>query len=224
MPAERSGQNMFDFQYGEDFGEHILSASTQTSRRCSSATTPTATPRKTASSWSKLKRLSDWLKQHDRKFLFELLVPAEDAQLQSVGGDTDRYDAELRPRADAPRDRRDPGRGHRGRHLEDRGRRRALRLRDARRAGPLGRSRRRRLRRARPRRRRRQGRRLARRRPRLSTASSASRSAARSGGTRSRPTSTARSSAPPAPRKIAENFLRFVKVYERAEGKTPVAS
>ena len=25
MPAERSGQNMFDFQYGEDFGEHILS-------------------------------------------------------------------------------------------------------------------------------------------------------------------------------------------------------
>ena len=23
MPAERSGQNMFDFQYGEDFGEHI---------------------------------------------------------------------------------------------------------------------------------------------------------------------------------------------------------
>src|SRR5262249_8532053 len=23
MPAERSGQNMFDFQYGEQFGEHI---------------------------------------------------------------------------------------------------------------------------------------------------------------------------------------------------------
>src|SRR5581483_2871411 len=24
MPAERSGQNMFDFQYGDEFGEHIL--------------------------------------------------------------------------------------------------------------------------------------------------------------------------------------------------------
>ena len=47
MPAERSGQNMFDFQYGDDFGEHILNASTPTSRRCSSATTPTATPAKT---------------------------------------------------------------------------------------------------------------------------------------------------------------------------------
>ena len=35
--------------------------------------------------------------QHERKFLFELLVPAEEAQLQAVDGDTDRYDAELRP-------------------------------------------------------------------------------------------------------------------------------
>ena len=45
----------------------------------------------------KLKRLADWLHANDRKFLFELLVPAEPAQLESVGGDTDRYDAELRP-------------------------------------------------------------------------------------------------------------------------------
>jgi 5-dehydro-2-deoxygluconokinase len=45
----------------------------------------------------RLKRLADWLHEHDRKFLFELLVPATDDQLGSVGGDTDRYDAELRP-------------------------------------------------------------------------------------------------------------------------------
>jgi len=45
----------------------------------------------------RLKRLADWLHEHDRKFLFELLVPAEDAQLEQVGGDSDRYDAELRP-------------------------------------------------------------------------------------------------------------------------------
>ena len=45
----------------------------------------------------RLKELADWLHANDRKFLFELLVPAEDAQLESVGGDTDRYDAELRP-------------------------------------------------------------------------------------------------------------------------------
>jgi myo-inositol catabolism protein IolC len=45
----------------------------------------------------RLKVLSDWLHDNDRKFLFELLVPAEKDQLESVGGDTDRYDAELRP-------------------------------------------------------------------------------------------------------------------------------
>ena len=45
----------------------------------------------------RLKELADWLHAHDRKFLFELLVPATDEQLASVDGDTDRYDAELRP-------------------------------------------------------------------------------------------------------------------------------
>ena len=41
--------------------------------------------------------VADWLHANGKKFLFELLVPAEPAQLESVGGDTDRYDAELRP-------------------------------------------------------------------------------------------------------------------------------
>ena len=45
----------------------------------------------------RLKRLADWLHEHDRKFLYELLVPATDEQLASVGGDEERYDAELRP-------------------------------------------------------------------------------------------------------------------------------
>jgi 5-dehydro-2-deoxygluconokinase len=45
----------------------------------------------------RLRRLSDWLHERDRKFLFELLVPAEEAQLASVEGDSDRYDADLRP-------------------------------------------------------------------------------------------------------------------------------
>jgi 5-dehydro-2-deoxygluconokinase len=45
----------------------------------------------------RLKRLADWLHGAGRKFLFELLVPATDEQLASVGGDGGRYDAELRP-------------------------------------------------------------------------------------------------------------------------------
>jgi 5-dehydro-2-deoxygluconokinase len=45
----------------------------------------------------RLSRLSGWLHDRERRFLFELLVPAEESQLEQVGGDSDRYDAELRP-------------------------------------------------------------------------------------------------------------------------------
>jgi 5-dehydro-2-deoxygluconokinase len=96
MPAERSGQNMFDFQYGDDFGEHILKFDPDFTKVLVRYN-PDGDAGENAVQLEKLKRLSDWLKQHDRKFLFELLVPAEDAQLQSVDGDTERYDAELRP-------------------------------------------------------------------------------------------------------------------------------
>ena len=56
----------------------------------------------------RLKRLADWLHANDRRFLFELLVPAEDAQLESVGGDTRPLRRRAAPGADAPRDRGHP--------------------------------------------------------------------------------------------------------------------
>jgi len=96
MPAERSGQNMFDFQYGEDFGEHIERFNPDFTKVLVRYN-PDGDAEANHEQLVKLKRLSDWLKQHDRKFLFELLVPAEDAQLQAVDGDVERYDAELRP-------------------------------------------------------------------------------------------------------------------------------
>ena len=96
MPAERSGQNMFDFQYGEDFGAHILKFDPDFTKVLVRYN-PEGDAPENAEQLRKLGILSDWLKAHDRKFLFELLVPAEPAQLASVGGDTARYDAELRP-------------------------------------------------------------------------------------------------------------------------------
>jgi myo-inositol catabolism protein IolC len=96
MPAERSGQNMFDFQYGDDFGEHILSFDPNFTKVLVRYN-PDGDRPENDEQLDKLKQLSDWLKSNDRKFLFELLVPAEDAQLESVGGDSERYDAELRP-------------------------------------------------------------------------------------------------------------------------------
>jgi myo-inositol catabolism protein IolC len=96
MPAERSGQNTFDFQYDDDFGEHIERFNPDFTKVLVRYN-PDGEAEPNVEQLGKLKRLSDWLKAHERKFLFELLVPAEPAQLESVGGDADRYDAELRP-------------------------------------------------------------------------------------------------------------------------------
>jgi myo-inositol catabolism protein IolC len=97
MPVEKSGQNEFDFEYGEDgFGEHIESFDPAFSKVLVRYN-PEDDAEVNRTQLDKLKQLADWLHANDRKFLFELLVPATDAQLESVGGDGDRYDAELRP-------------------------------------------------------------------------------------------------------------------------------
>jgi myo-inositol catabolism protein IolC len=97
MPVEKSGQDEFDFQYGEEFGEHIASYDVDFAKVLVRYN-PEGDAETNERQLGRLKRLADWLHANDRKFLFELLVPAEPAQLESVGGDTDRYDAELRPK------------------------------------------------------------------------------------------------------------------------------
>src|SRR3954464_2130398 len=96
MPVEKSGQNEFDFEYGDDFGAHIEEFDPDFSKVLVRYN-PEGDEEMNARQTERLKRLADWLHERDRKFLFELLVPAEDSQLEQVGGDTDRYDAELRP-------------------------------------------------------------------------------------------------------------------------------
>jgi 5-dehydro-2-deoxygluconokinase len=96
MPVEKSGQDMFDFEYGDDFGAHILKFDPDFSKVLVRYN-PDHDAEENRVQLGKLKVLADWLHENGRKFLFELLVPAEPAQLESVGGDTDRYDAELRP-------------------------------------------------------------------------------------------------------------------------------
>jgi myo-inositol catabolism protein IolC len=96
MPVEKSGQNEFDFQYGDDFGTHIETFDPAFSKVLVRYN-PDGDAEMNKRQLERLKRLADWLHDHDRKFLFELLVPAEDSQLEQVGGDADRYDAELRP-------------------------------------------------------------------------------------------------------------------------------
>jgi myo-inositol catabolism protein IolC len=96
MPVEKSGQDEFDFQYGDDFPAHIESFDPQFSKVLVRLN-PEGDAAMNERQLGRLKRLGDWLHENDRKFLFELLVPATDGQLEKAGGDTDRYDTEQRP-------------------------------------------------------------------------------------------------------------------------------
>jgi myo-inositol catabolism protein IolC len=96
MPVEKSGQDEFDFQYDDEFGDHIEQYDPDFSKVLVRLN-PDGDAEMNERQLGRLKRLADWLHEHDRRFLFELLVPAEKSQLDEVDGDTDRYDAELRP-------------------------------------------------------------------------------------------------------------------------------
>ena len=97
MPVEKSGQNEFDFEYGAEFGAHIEQFNPDFSKVLVRYNPDDPDTEMNERQLGRLKELADWLHANGRKFLFELLVPATDAQLESVGGSADRYDAELRP-------------------------------------------------------------------------------------------------------------------------------
>ncbi len=96
MPVEKSGQAEFDFEYGDAFGEKIEEFDPDFTKVLVRYN-PDGDKALNARQTEKLRRLSEWLHEHHRKYLFELLVPAEPAQLEQVGGSEDRYDTELRP-------------------------------------------------------------------------------------------------------------------------------
>jgi myo-inositol catabolism protein IolC len=95
MPVERSGQDEFQFEYGDDFGQHI-EAFDPTFTKVLVRYNPEGDVELNKRQSERLARLSQWLREHERKFLFELLVPPTTEQLDRYE-DTSTYDKELRP-------------------------------------------------------------------------------------------------------------------------------
>lgn len=97
-PVEKSGQEEFDFEYGEDFARHIQAFDPNFCKvlvRYNPAGDRALNERQAA----RLRRLSDFLAAGNRgRFMFELLVPPQQAQLDRLNGDRRAYDLELRPR------------------------------------------------------------------------------------------------------------------------------
>ena len=96
-PAEKSGQEEFDFEYGEDFAQHI-EAFHPTFCKVLVRYNPEGDQVLNRRQSARLKRLSDYLHNESRSlFMFELLVPPEKAQLDKLKGDKKAYDLQLRP-------------------------------------------------------------------------------------------------------------------------------
>jgi len=97
-PVEKSGQDEFDFEYGENFPSH-LEAFQPTFCKAQVRYNPEGDQTLNRRQTYRLKRLSRYLHSVSRTlFMFELLVPPEKAQLEKVKGDKRTYDLELRPR------------------------------------------------------------------------------------------------------------------------------
>ena len=96
-PAEKSGQEEFDFEYGDDFAAHI-EAFHPTFCKVLVRYNPAGDAALNRTQAARLKRLSDYLRTANRsRFMFELLVPPERTQLAALGGDARAYDVSLRP-------------------------------------------------------------------------------------------------------------------------------
>lgn len=96
-PAEKSGQEEFDFQYGEHFAEHIETFR-PTFCKVLVRYNPEGDEALNTRQAARLRRLSEYLHSRSRsQFMFELLVPAEKTQLARLKGDKKVYDRELRP-------------------------------------------------------------------------------------------------------------------------------
>ena len=96
LSTEQSGSEEFEFEYGADFTHHIerfdptfakalvrynVEGDEELNRRQA----------------GRLKQLSEHCRRSRRRFMFELLVPATEEQLQRLDGDQDAYDRDLRP-------------------------------------------------------------------------------------------------------------------------------
>jgi myo-inositol catabolism protein IolC len=97
MPVEKSGQEEFDFEYGEDYARHIEEFDPTFVKvlvRYNPAGDAVANQRQL----KRLKKLSDYLRQTEKPFLFELIVPPTPIQLAESGGSKENFDQAIRPK------------------------------------------------------------------------------------------------------------------------------
>ncbi len=97
MPMEKSGQDEFDFEYGETYPLHIEEFD-PTLVKVLVRYNHEGDIMMNKRQLMRLRSLSSYLQSIKKPFLFELLVPATKEQLSKLGEAKEAYDRELRPR------------------------------------------------------------------------------------------------------------------------------
>ena len=97
MPMEKSGQDEFDFEYGEKYPMHIDEFD-PTLVKVLVRYNPEGDNMMNKRQLMRLKGLSSYLQSVRKPFLFELLVPATKEQLAKFADSKEDYDRELRPK------------------------------------------------------------------------------------------------------------------------------
>lgn len=96
LPVEKSGQDEFQLEYGDDFAAHIERFN-PTFVKALIRYNPEGDAALNERQAARLKRVTEFCHSHGYKFLLEVLVPARPEQLEAVHGDKVEYDKKVRP-------------------------------------------------------------------------------------------------------------------------------
>lgn len=98
--VEKSGQEEFSFEFGQDFASHIEKFDPPIVKALVRYN-PEGDKGLNGRQLANLKVLSDYCHQHGRKLLVEPLVGPTEDELKEFGGDKERFDQQLRPMLEA---------------------------------------------------------------------------------------------------------------------------
>ncbi|MGB7211139.1 MAG: DUF2090 domain-containing protein [Gemmatimonadales bacterium] len=96
LSTETSGSEEFEFEYGDRFADHLREFA-PTFAKVLVRYNPAGNYARNQRQVARLKQLSDYCRQAGQRFMFELLVPATEAQLLEVKGEQAAYDLRIRP-------------------------------------------------------------------------------------------------------------------------------
>ncbi|MEO8361929.1 MAG: DUF2090 domain-containing protein, partial [Vicinamibacteria bacterium] len=97
LSTEESGSDEFEFEYGPKFAEHLATFDPTFAKVLVRYNPESEDRALNQRQTARLVRLSNACRATDRKFMFELLVPATPSQMNRVGGDQAKYDLQVRP-------------------------------------------------------------------------------------------------------------------------------